>query len=298
MKTENILEFNHRFEKAMKFEAEGKVLHAIQILHQLINDYPLELSVPIALSTIYEKQGNILSSKRVLLEALNRNPDNKTLRLYTGHFLFKNQYWNETIDILSRLLPEEEPIAMFFTGYAYYMLQDYKIARGFFRLYLKSNKNPEFLQDAYLYLCRIAIQLNDFEDALNFVKKAAQFSSTNFEISLLFAIVYFNLDMVSHAMDSIESALKLKPDDRLALEWAGKIYLAGQEYRKAENCLRTLINESDEIDAEVYSILGSACLNNKNFNDAVHFFELALKINPELESAKKGLTQVAAENIY
>ncbi|MBI5726266.1 MAG: hypothetical protein HY965_00315, partial [Ignavibacteriales bacterium] len=59
-------EFRHRLDRANKLIAEGKDLHAIQLLYRLINDFPEDEQAVIVLASVFEKSGNIVSAEEAV----------------------------------------------------------------------------------------------------------------------------------------------------------------------------------------------------------------------------------------
>jgi len=285
-------EYLHKFEAARHFEEEGRALHAMQLYLRLTEEYPLEPEAPIALSMLYDKSDKQENAKSVLQNALKANPDNIILRLYAGHYYFKLEEWHETIEILSRFIPEKEPIALFFTAYAYFMLDNFKLSKHYFLLYIKLKEPHDYLRDAYVYLAKIYIHLEDYETALEYVKKADVLFSGHFEVHFLFAIVYYHLEMYTHALAEIDKAHKLDRGNLQIVEWAGKISLQLKDYKKAEKHLRKYIDNVDKVQADTYVDLGTACMYNKKTKDAEQFFSIALKTEAKHAGALAGLKRL------
>lgn len=290
-------EYVHKFEAARHFEDEGKTLHAMQLYLRLADEYPLEPDAPIALALIYDKTEKKDNAKAVIKKALDANPDNIVLRLFAGHYYFKLEEWNETIDILSRFIPEKEPIALFFTAYAYFMIDNLKLAKHYFLLYIKLKEPHDYLRDAYVYLAKIHVRFEDFETALDYVKKADAMFSGNFEIHFLYAVVYYHLEMYTHALAEIDKAHKLDRPNLQVTEWAGKIALKLADYKKAEKHLRKYVDNVDKVEADTYVELGTACMYNKKTKEAEQFFQIALKAEAKHAGALAGLKRLKTDYV-
>jgi len=108
---------------------------------------------------------------------------------------------------------------------------------------------------------------------------------------LLFAIIYYYLTMIAHAVTSIEKTLQLNRSDLSVNEWAGKIYLKNNDFQKAEIYLSKFVQESIDVSPEIYSHLGITYLHANKIKDAQNYFNLALKRDPKnkvaLEAVKK-----------
>lgn len=285
-----------KIEKAQRFAVEGKILHAVQLYTKIIEEYPESFEASFGLAGLYEKLENIDAAENVLSELLEENSDNKEVRLFFGHFLFRQGKWNETIEILSFFSPDEIPLASFFVGYSHYMLLEYELARISFENFVKSGKETEFLQDAYIYLAKTHINLTNFDLALLYAKQAEAYYSNYYELHLLFAIIYYYLTMTAHAVTSIEKTIKLNKSDLSVNEWAGKIYLKSGDYKKAEKYLTKFIEESSEVSPEIYSHLGITYLYTNKIKDAENYFNLALKFDPKNKVALEAVKNLEKLN--
>jgi tetratricopeptide (TPR) repeat protein len=285
---ENIA-LKYRFQDAANLESQGKLLHALQIFYAIYNENPEYTEAAFKIIGIYEKLNNIPAAQNLVSTLLEDYPEEKKIRLFSGQFYFRNSKWNETIEVLSFFLPEEEPITSFFIGYSHYMLQEYEYAKISFLNFLANDKSSEFFPDAYIYLAKLDIHMGDFRTALDYLKKAESFYTNFYELHLLFAITYFFLGMETHSIKSIEKSLKLNVNDTSVIEWAGKIYLKAGNYKLAEGFLRKFISETEQPSPETYSNLAVACLNTNKITDARTYFNIAIHLDPENRLAKEAL---------
>jgi len=297
MKSQNEnIALKYRFQDAVNLESQGKLLHALQIFDAIYCENPKFKEAAFKIVAIYEKFNNIPAAIKLTNEMLEENSDDRKIRLFCGQFYFRNSMWNETIEVLSFFLPEEEPISSFFIGYSHYMLKEYEYAKISFLNFLANDKSSEFFPDAYIYLAKIDIQLGEFRTALDYLKNAETFYTNFYELHLLFAITYFFLGMEAHSIKSIEKSLKLNVNDGSVIEWAGKIYLKAGNYKLAEGFLRKFISENEHPSPETYSNLAVACLNTNNIRDAKTFFELAVNLDPNNRLAREALKNLEQIN--
>jgi len=287
------LKIKHKLNTAANFKAQGKYLHAIQICEQLLSEYPNNPDIHFELAELYDLSGNLNSSFHLLETYLENNPEDKNVRLFFGQFLLKNQLWNKAIEIFSLLVPEEKPIVSFFLGYSYFMLKDFEMARINYLSFLSLKADRELTYESYIYLAKIEIELNDFEQALSYAKQSEILYSSFWELHLIYAICYYNLVMDAHAILSIEKAIKLNPKGILSYEWAGKILLRSGDYLKAEKYFTKYVESAEEISSETYSNLGEACLNSNKTKSALNYFDLALKIDPDNKNALIGKRNIS-----
>jgi tetratricopeptide (TPR) repeat protein len=283
---------NHKSEVKLKvaqsFEAAGDNLHAIQLYNSIIQDDPDFIEAYFALSDLYEKQGNFVSAENLLKGCLEYNPDNNSVRLYLAQFLLRLLNWEDVIDVLSNVQVEEEPLAAFFSGYSYFMMKDYEPAKINFISFTVNGKKTELIYEAYIYLAKIEIQLKNFKSARDYVKKAEVVYSDYWELNLINSIIYYNLGMYAHAVLPVEKAMSLNPGDNSSYEWAGRIYLKSGDYIKAEKYFLKHIDAVENPASDIYASLAEACLRNNKTEDAVLYYDVALKIDPQNIFAAEG----------
>jgi tetratricopeptide (TPR) repeat protein len=282
------LKLEHKIKTAEDFEAQGKPLHSIQIYNSIINEYPDFSEGYFGLAALYEKTGQINSAYGLLNSMLEKQPEKDEVRLFLGQFLLRNAKWEEAIEVLSLILPEENHIISFFLGYAHFVLKEYEMSKINFLNYISFNEQTELLYEAFLYLAKIEIELNNFESALKYAKKTEAIYSNFWELNLIYAIIYFNLGMYAHAIVPVEKAIKLNPQEAISYDWGGKIYLKLGDYLKAEKLFLKYIEYMDNVSSDIYTSLGEACLKASKTKDALTYFDVALKLDPENILAKEG----------
>ena len=290
----NKYQLDHKLKTAREFEASGKLLHAVQVYKSIIEDYPEETEAYFNLSDLYEHFDKVDSAIVLLKDFINQAPENKEARLFLGQYLMRNERWREANDVLSYILVEDEPIVSFFLGYSNFKLKEYKLSRTHFLDFISIEEHSELVQEAYLFLAKIEVQLSDFKNALTFAKKAEVLYENSWELNSIVAISYFNLGMYAHAVDSVEKAIKINSREKSLRELAGKIYLKSGDFLKAEENFLKYIELNETASSELYSNLGEACFKGKKLKEALVYYEMALKIDPENQTALTGKKEAAS----
>lgn len=280
--------YHHKLKQARDFEAEGKFLHAVQIYTSLLKEFPDKNEIYFGLANLYECMGSLDKALMLLNSCLEENPDNTELRIFLGQNLLKHSKWEETVETLSYVLPEEEPVVSFFIGYAHFMLKEYELAKINFNNFISSEEQTELLYDAHIYLAKIELKLKEYNNALKYAKKAEVFYSNYWELNYIYAETYFKLDMYAHAASPIEKAIKLNPEEPSPYELAGKIYLKLGDYSKAEKYFLDYIEKIENVSSDVYAYLAEAYLNSKKAKDALAYYDIAIKLDPENKTAIEG----------
>ena len=281
------LKQEHKLKIARDYELRGETLHAIQVYLSLIKENPDLTDAYFSLADLYEKSGNLDTAVQTLNSLLEDDPENKDVRMRFGQFLLRNSLWEEAVEVLS-YIQDDEPVSSFFVGYSYFMLKDHELAKINFIKFISQQSKSELLYEAYIYLAKIEIELRNFKDSLFYAGKAAVFYNEFWELNLLYAIAYYNLEMHTHAILPIEKAIKLNPKEPSVYEWAGKIYLKIEDYSKAEKNLLKFIESIDNASSEIYTKLAEACLKREKAKDALNYYEIALKLDPANNSASEG----------
>jgi len=291
---ENKYFLEHKIKTAADFESAGKFLHALQIYKNLIEEFPDELDPYFNLVNLYEKLNNANAAGTLLKDLLEEHPDSLDIRLFTGQFFLRNKRWNDAIDILSIISPEEEPIVSFFLGYSHFMLNEFELAKVNFVNFIAVENKSELYHEALIYLAKIEIELGNFAKALELTSTALGIYSNNWELYLVTAIAFYNLGMFAHAVNSIYQALKLNEKDLSVNEWAGKIYFKSADYLKAEKFFLYVIEHQDEASPDIYNSIAEACLNSKKAEDALRYYQQALKLDPNNKKAYEGMKNAAS----
>ena len=291
----NKYQYDHKMKTAKEFESSGKLLHAIQIYKSIIEDYPKETEAYFNLADLYEHFDKVDSAVILLKEFLDDNPESKEVRLFLGQFLMRNEMWNEANDVLRYVLVEDEPIVSFFLGYSNYKLKKYKLSKTHFLDFISIEEHSELVQEAYLFLAKIEVELSDYKNALTFAKKAEVLYDNSWELNYIFSVSYFNLAMYTHAVGSVEKAIKINSREKSVRELAGKIYLKSGDFLKAEENFLKYIELNETASSELYSNLGEACFKCKKPKEALVYYEMALKIDPANQTALIGKNDATSE---
>jgi tetratricopeptide (TPR) repeat protein len=289
----------HKIKKAKEYEKLGKHLHAIQLYRSVINEYPGFIDSFIRLAELYEKSGQLNSAISVYKSALNLNPQSTELAFVSGQFFVKQELWQDAIDTLTCVSPEEEPLVSFLIGFAYFNLEDYEISKMHLLKFIISDEQPELIHQAYLYLAKIEYTLNRFEEGLKFIRKAELLLNDFWELHFIKAKLMYQLKMYSHAVKEIEWAFNLNSKEPLLNLWAGKIFLKCLEYKKAEEHLTNCIEKGTSVSPEVHLELVDAFQKQNKLSEAAEYLDSALLQDPrnlEILKRKKNLSKIMKSN--
>jgi tetratricopeptide (TPR) repeat protein len=281
-----MIQIDYQLKKAADFEAQGKFLHAVQVYHTLISEHQDNKLAYIRLATLYDRMNKLEASVNLLRKYIETISDDKDIRLFLGEIFLKNSRWDEAIEVLSAILVEEQPVVSFFLGFGFFMLKEYEFAKIHFTNFLASNANSEYHYETYIYLTKLTIETESYEDALNYVKLAEKMFAS-WETNQLSGVIFYNQGMFYHATVAFEKAIKQNEKELSLLEWAGKAYLKLGDFDNARKYLLKFV-ESTDANSEAYSSLALACMNLQKSDEANNYFEMALNLDPKNEVALTG----------
>ena len=279
--------YQHKIKSAKDFESQGKLLHAIQIYKVLIEDYPDQAESYINLADAYQIIGQKESAERILESIITRQPENHELSIYFAQFLMQNKEWNRALDKLSEL-SSEDPFVSYLIGFIYFMQNKPETAKLHFLRFIISDEEPELIHEAYLFLAKIEMELKQYKGALKYANKAKIMYDNHWELYLIYARVYYNLQMYTHSAESILEGIKLNPDETQLYEWAGKIYLKLNNFIKAKKYFEKHIDLKESITSDDYLHLANVCVQTGELKEALNFFDTAIKLDPKNSSALEG----------
>lgn len=273
--------------KSQRLVSEGKSLHAIQVLQKLSDEFPDELDASFELVNMYFERSQHEAAIKILDEKLEADTENRNLRFYVASLLFKNKCWDRFVEVLSFLQPEEDPIIYFFSGYAHFMLSENELARINLLKFINAKTDPEFVEDAFMYLARISVYEKKYDDALKFIKSAEELNKDHYNIHLWYAIAYNHLGMIEHSMKSIKKTLTLNKKDPLVIEWAGRIHFTSGQYQKALKYFESLKKNQNEVNDAVRLQMAICYLSLDNLKKTETEMNKVLKDDPRIAAQKK-----------
>ena len=280
------------FTKAVGLEKEGKLLHAIQIFQNLLDDKTYGKISTIKLAAIYDKIGKTDSSVKLLERYLTEfDSEEDEVRIFLCELLIKISLYNEAIENIGRIKNGLIAEAYFLLGLAYYGLKNFALAKVNFEEFLRLNEKAEFIIETYIYLANIAMATSNNNEALNIIEKIKELGQDNIEMWFTAAKVYFMKNMFYHAGESIKKALKLNSNDPKLIYWGAKIDFQIGDLKEAETKINQL-NEITEPNSEAYTLLGQIYISQNKFEDAILMFDKALNLNPNNQVAKKNKDKI------
>lgn len=287
--------FQKKLSLAASYESLENYLHAIQIYTSLIEEDESYIETYLRFIKLYERTGRTEEAVKVVDKMITLNPKKDYALITSVEFYMQYSFWEKAAEVLSALDAADYPFIDYWRGLCYYNLKNYDAARFPLEYYYKNSDVDDLATQVLLLLVKVEFELCNFEVALEYAKKFEYLDSHNWEINLLFANIYFELDMLTHAVIKIEKAFRRKKRKPEIMETAAKIYFRSGEYDKAEKYFDLLLESTDEISAEVYSYIAAIAKERKEFDKAQLYYELALKIDPGFQTAMNALNYLSSQ---
>ncbi|MBA4371857.1 MAG: hypothetical protein C0402_03235 [Thermodesulfovibrio sp.] len=110
------------------------------------------------------------------------------------------------------------------------------------------------------------------------------------EVMMFVGKVYYNNDLVEDALDAFNKVVQKDPDEFVALDYIGSIYLDRKEYTRAEEYLKRVL-EIRQLEG-VYFKLGIIREMLERYPEALADYETTLRHNPLHRQARERIAQI------
>jgi len=138
-------------------------------------------------------------------------------------------------------------------------------------------KNSSSYEATHL-LGAINIQLKNFNEAIDWIKKALNLNPKSSASYNNLGAAYIGLKKYDHALINFKEAIKLKPDYAEAHNSIGIVYTNLKKYDEALFSLKRAIELKPDY-AEAYSSIGTIYINLKEYKLAINNYEQVIKLN-------------------
>ncbi|MGQ9797970.1 MAG: tetratricopeptide repeat protein [Ignavibacterium sp.] len=280
---------------AEKYIAENKPLHAIQIYNYLLNETD-EPEYKFLLAEVYRDMGYISAYEKYLMAFLDDFPDDDEIRFEISTFLMEYESWENIVKALSVVDTIKRPQFNFMIGYAYYKLNDLKLARHHLELYLNSKKKIELKFDCLFYLGLIDLKEGNYDEAIKKFKETEFHFNSHPDFYYYLANAYRLSGMFTHASLYIVKSLRLNKRNAKAYLEAAKIYNALEQFEKAEKHLKKYSELENDNTSEYNLTLAETYIGLKKFDHAQAYLSIVEEDEPdnsELTALKNKLSKLS-----
>jgi len=154
--------------------------------------------------------------------------------------------------------------------------------------YLVASRVDPKNYDALLGIARVYNKLNQYDNALNFAKKALDIKSTG-EASWEYAKACMAQNKLQDAKEALEKVVQTDPTNAAANKGLAEIYWQQKEYKKAIPLLKVAYASNPNAD-DAYKI-GKSLLEENRYDSAIYYLKEAITRNPSLYSANLDLAK-------
>lgn len=285
----NKLNFQEKLDLAASYESLENYLHAIQIYTALLEKDEYHIETYLRLINLYERTGRIIEAAKVVDKLISVNSEKDYALLMAAEFYMRNLYWEEASHILNILDAANYPYVYYWLGLCYFNLKEYRLARYPLKYYLDNCEIDDWVPQVTILLAKVEFELGNFDASLGHCKNFEYLDPHNWEINLIYAKNYLELDMLTHAAIKIEKAFRRKKRKSEILKTAAKIFYKSGDFEKAGKYLDLLMENSDELSAEIYLMIAGVAKAKNDLDKARLYIELALKIDPDFRLAYREL---------
>lgn len=329
--TQNLYETNN-IKQGIELFKEEKYIESFQILNNVYNNFVdkndytnlhfTECVYYYIMAGITCNQPVVFPLIHIFLENNISQTYNDRLRYKMGNYYYSNNNYKEALNYYgnlkkSNLTNKEILILTFQLGYIYYNLEDYDNAIKKFNIVVQIEGN-EFYYDANYFAGLIEIKKNNFNKALNFLKKANETNNFSDILPYYFATIYYNqgnydaaLKETLKAINNYQNPYYKELNYLLAqIYFEKKMYIESLKYFEKTNQLKLPISnfnlfrysiclfENKKYDQSI-QILNKLKNNNDTIQNEVLFLMANIYlIQGNKEFAKNCFIQYVSNNTY
>jgi tetratricopeptide (TPR) repeat protein len=236
---------------ANSYLAQNRQEEASPVIERILAFNPSNNLLKEKLANIYMAQHSFNKAAELFEQILSSQPNNKRVLKSAANAYMGAERFTESSGVFQRLVrlnPKDNGLRKKL-GLSYYYAQDYKSA----------NREFTYLIKIYPNHVEILKYLTDINSALE-----------NYDVAARYLTRYIGIKQNSLTEDQVRT-LKIK---------VGNFYLAGQNYRQAENVFMELSKMYPD-DFDTLNALSDICLAESRFAQAVDVIGRALKLKPD-----------------
>ncbi len=237
---------NLKLQLASLYNEKGKLEDAIKIYNEIIKSNSVESDfAKYKLAEIYFKMNDIEKAKSLLVDIINKNPNNFDAKLLLGDIYEQENQYDEAINIYSTIKDNDD--IKFKIAKLLILKGDYQSAIDTLKYLL--DKYPDKANDISFYIGKAYFLMKKFDEAIDYLLNGQKSSNYQYaaESYYLLGLIYKNKDL-NKALNFFLNTIYLYPD---AKEITAKARLEAAdilikfEKLKEASCLITPLENSD-----------------------------------------------------
>lgn len=215
---------------------------------------------------------------------LNQNNIDSVAHLAELYYRFGE--FEESLKYYKYLLEKSEKKSELFLtiGEIYYKTGDYQNAIEYYNKVLDSNTglSPDIEKIVYVNLGNLYSAMNKYEEALKSYYKAIEFDKLDVNIYYNIGVLALNMKDYNLAIDNFNKGLEIAPSNLLLNLLSARTYLLMGDRDKAIITYNKIIEKFPQ-EITPYFELATLYYKISKFNEAKHYYELILNLNPSID---------------
>lgn len=277
---------NKEIKKAINFFNEGRVLEAREILHINFSKSKKNYETWFLKGLIESSQNNYNESIKSFKKSISIKNNHSEIYNALGSAYYNTKKNEQAIIAFKKSINCDEKNLFPYKnlGIIYHSLEEYEYSIKYFKKFI--DKSETIDRDVLILISNSYLKINNFDTALNYLKKGLENNQEDIILLTEIASLYFKNKNYENSIHVYNKTIKLLPD--YAIGYNG----IGMAYNEMNNIREALINfeKALKIDPSFFDSLvntGNCLQKIEAYEEAITFYQRALKINsnnPELLS--------------
>lgn len=233
------------------------------------------IHLKVLLARSYNQCGEYEMAIPLLFEITKDKMDYRDAWILLGYAYLQTDKYQDAIEALERAktLDKQKPETLFYLGLAYYSVNKFQEAENNLLLAKQYNFEPKILVDQKL--AEVYLELQKFQESAQSYENVLSLNSQDVNYYIKPMWIYLEkINQPQKALKLAQKALEEHPKDAMAINLVGWALIYNNDFRKAENYLKTSIDINPLLDAP-YLNLGLLYEVTKQEQKALKYYQKA-----------------------
>lgn len=244
-----------------------------------LDRYPKDADAWALLADVYREDPELGNAIESYKKAIDLDPQNENAWFGISEAYFNEKDYEKALEASLELvkIDGDDPVNLTQLGDVYYFMDNEHYEEAI-KWYKKSIKYDG--KDAYTYsqLASSYDYSGDYKQAVPFFLKALEIEE-NIDDRLDLANCYVELGMLENAMEEVDKAIKLDPNDPYVHTVKGYIYMDNDKYKSAINCFEEAA-KIDPDDPHNYMQIAYCYYHTQDYEAAIEYNTIAIELDP------------------
>ena len=270
------------FKEAISLIDGGKFELASKILKEALLKFPTEFSFINLLAQISLRNKLLDSGIALLRKSLEINKNQPLTLLDLGIALSLNNQLDEAIIFFDKSAELDSKNVNVYIRKASTLKKLNRLNEAIDCYQKIIDLSPNHI-DAYINKAEMLYHSGKLKESLNIYQQIFKIDSANEDTYIKYGNVLNKLGKVDEAISAYQKSIEINPENSGAYKNLGYIYNNQGEFEEGIKCLRKSVEVN--VDYEVYINLAISYSKNKEYKQAVLFFDKAIKLDPNKAEA-------------